>query len=219
MSEEHTPEPTTVPPFHGSENEPAEPSSEPTHNPEDQCMADAEEGAKPPMAPRYGGFHQRNLACMLDICLLAFIVITFSTTDGYEPQLVSTQSAMANLVTQVVYLLIYFFAWWMLVGNSPGKMLMGLRVVRAGDLEKPKLYQWILRLIGYPISGIPLLIGFFWMAFNERRRGWHDYLAGTVVVIDLCYHRAVWEWVKRRIADGFRRLTTQNRPHDRSGEE
>lgn len=29
---------------------------------------------------------------------------------------------------------------------------------------------------------IPLFLGFFWIVFNDRKQGWHDLLAGTVVV-------------------------------------
>ena len=40
----------------------------------------------------------------------------------------------------------------------------------------------ILRYIGYIISGLVLLIGFIWIAFDARRQGWHDKIAGTYVV-------------------------------------
>jgi uncharacterized RDD family membrane protein YckC len=29
---------------------------------------------------------------------------------------------------------------------------------------------------------LPLMIGFIWVAFDPRKQGWHDKLAGTVVV-------------------------------------
>jgi len=34
----------------------------------------------------------------------------------------------------------------------------------------------------YFLSGLPLLLGIFWIAFDGRKQGWHDKLAGTVVV-------------------------------------
>ncbi|MGZ8994756.1 MAG: RDD family protein, partial [Burkholderiaceae bacterium] len=42
--------------------------------------------------------------------------------------------------------------------------------------------QSIGRYFGYYVSTIPLLIGLIWVAFDSRKQGWHDKLAGTVVV-------------------------------------
>ncbi|PIP08224.1 MAG: hypothetical protein COX51_04865, partial [Syntrophobacteraceae bacterium CG23_combo_of_CG06-09_8_20_14_all_50_8] len=40
-----------------------------------------------------------------------------------------------------------------------------------------------LRWIGYFISALPLYIGFLWVAFDGKKQGWHDKLAGTVVIL------------------------------------
>jgi uncharacterized RDD family membrane protein YckC len=42
----------------------------------------------------------------------------------------------------------------------------------------------IVRYLGYYVSAIPLLLGFVWVAFDERKQGLHDKLAGTFVVRD-----------------------------------
>ena len=31
---------------------------------------------------------------------------------------------------------------------------------------------------------IPIFLGFLWIAFDKRKQGWHDKLAGTVVTYD-----------------------------------
>ncbi|RYY81863.1 MAG: RDD family protein, partial [Comamonadaceae bacterium] len=36
--------------------------------------------------------------------------------------------------------------------------------------------------LAYFVSAIPLCIGFLWVAWDPRKQGWHDKLAGTVVV-------------------------------------
>jgi uncharacterized RDD family membrane protein YckC len=41
--------------------------------------------------------------------------------------------------------------------------------------------QAVGRLLGYVVSSI-LYLGFIWILFDERRQGWHDKLAGTVVI-------------------------------------
>ena len=40
----------------------------------------------------------------------------------------------------------------------------------------------ILRLIGYWISAIVFYIGYIWIFIDKRKRGWHDLIAGTVVI-------------------------------------
>ena len=46
----------------------------------------------------------------------------------------------------------------------------------------PGLGRSILRFVGYWICWITLFIGFFWVGFDSRKQGWHDKIAGTVVV-------------------------------------
>jgi uncharacterized RDD family membrane protein YckC len=38
------------------------------------------------------------------------------------------------------------------------------------------------RYVGYIISTIPLCLGFLWVGFDSKKQGWHDKIAGTVVV-------------------------------------
>ena len=42
--------------------------------------------------------------------------------------------------------------------------------------------QLIGRYFAYIVSMLPLCFGFFWVAFDKRKQGWHDKLAGTVVI-------------------------------------
>jgi len=38
------------------------------------------------------------------------------------------------------------------------------------------------RYFGYFLASIPLGLGLLWVAFDKRKQGWHDKLAGTVVI-------------------------------------
>ena len=40
----------------------------------------------------------------------------------------------------------------------------------------------VLRYLGYFVSTFVFMLGFIWVALDSRKRGWHDYIAGTVVV-------------------------------------
>ena len=78
--------------------------------------------------------------------------------------------------------IVYFVGFWAWRGQTPGMMLLGLRVAREADGTNPGLVRSILRYAGYFLSWIALFIGFIWVAFDSRKQGWHDKIAGTVVV-------------------------------------
>jgi uncharacterized RDD family membrane protein YckC len=70
---------------------------------------------------------------------------------------------------------------WRVTGQRPGLRLMRLRVV--DEHGSPHgLGRSILRLVGLFLAIAPLFAGFLPVLFDRRRRGLHDFLAGTVVV-------------------------------------
>jgi uncharacterized RDD family membrane protein YckC len=79
-----------------------------------------------------------------------------------------------------LFVIAYHLGFWHASGQTPGKWLMGIRVVpiRGGRLG---FGRWLLRLFGYLLSTAPLYLGFAWI-LGSQRRGWHDRLAGTEVV-------------------------------------
>ena len=66
-------------------------------------------------------------------------------------------------------------------GQTPGKMVMGIRVV-SSDGGSVSVMSAGLRYIGYYINSIVLLLGWIWAIFDGEHRGWHDLIAGTRVV-------------------------------------
>jgi uncharacterized RDD family membrane protein YckC len=71
-----------------------------------------------------------------------------------------------------------------ITGQSLGKRLVHIRVVRAGSTAAPGLAQGLLRTAVYVLTGGPIGPRAFWALVGERGRGWHDLVAGTVVVRD-----------------------------------
>lgn len=65
---------------------------------------------------------------------------------------------------------------------TPGKMAIGARIVDARTGGKPGLGQLIVRYVGYYVSIVVFFLGFAWIALDVRKQGWHDKMAGTVVV-------------------------------------
>ena len=71
-----------------------------------------------------------------------------------------------------------FHAW---LGQTIGKMLMGIRVV-TNDNKFISLAMAFLRWSGYILSFAPLAAGFLWAAVDKDQCAWHDRLAQTRVV-------------------------------------
>ena len=137
---------------------------------------------------QYAGFITRLIAWMIDhgVILGLFWLIHFAVTfvvdsfvggnDVYE--------LLGNIliaVLDVILYIVYFIGSWMAIGQTPGKALLGLRIVRT-DGERLKSFNAIIRLFGYWVSSFLFFMGFWWVLFDSRRQAWHDKLAGTFVV-------------------------------------
>ena len=67
-------------------------------------------------------------------------------------------------------------------GQTPGKMALGLQVIKPG-YDVPGLGPALMReVVGKIVSTITLFIGFIWVAFDPQKQGFHDKIAGTYVI-------------------------------------
>ncbi|HRF94314.1 MAG TPA: RDD family protein, partial [Aggregatilineales bacterium] len=66
-------------------------------------------------------------------------------------------------------------------GQTFGKMALGIRVVRVNG-DSLRWGNAILRYIGYILNAFSFGIGFLWILIDEKRQGWHDKMAGTIVI-------------------------------------
>ena len=73
-------------------------------------------------------------------------------------------------------------AFWIFRQATPGKMILSIRIVDAKTGGAPTTGQCVGRYLAYYLSIIPLLLGLIWVAFDSKKQGWHDKLAGTVVI-------------------------------------
>ena len=72
--------------------------------------------------------------------------------------------------------------FWIYKSATPGKMVLKLRIVDARTGGKPSVGQLVGRYLAYYISIIPLMLGIIWVGIDKRKQGWHDKLAGTLVI-------------------------------------
>jgi uncharacterized RDD family membrane protein YckC len=57
-----------------------------------------------------------------------------------------------------------------------------LRVVRDRDGSRFGWGTALLRLVGLYVASAVFYLGFIWIFIDKRHRGWHDLIAGTIVV-------------------------------------
>ena len=89
----------------------------------------------------------------------------------------SLEWLLENLLT----LLVTAFLWHKFTG-TPGKLLLGCQVLDADSGAPVSAQQPVLRYLGYYVSMLTLMLGFFWIAWDKRKQGFHDKIANTVVL-------------------------------------
>jgi len=132
----------------------------------------------------YAGFWIRVGAALIDTILILIIIAPMLTTiygKGYwmsESFVQGFWDVMLNYILPAAVIIIF----WIYKSSTPGKMMLKLTIVDAATGGKPSTAQFVGRYLGYYVSTIPLLLGLIWVGFDKRKQGWHDKLAGTVVI-------------------------------------
>lgn len=147
---------------------------------------------------RYGGFWRRLFAFLIDEFILYFVslilfligLLALGLRGEMIGRVLSSVGDPAHGIGLFAFLyltvslltgMIYFTAFHGIAGRTPGKMLLGLRVIQvSGDPITPGIA--FLRWVGYLISGPLFCLGFLWIAFDGRKQGWHDKIAATIVI-------------------------------------
>lgn len=150
----------------------------------------------------YAGFISRLAAFFIDTFITIFVIIAvtwffsvtvsvFQLSATWEyllaqfPQLERWFGWVYNPFTgslvALIYLYLYHSLFITIVGQTPGKLLMGLRVLTTGGQRVP-FWRASLRFAGYFLSMVFLFLGFVWILVDDHRQGLHDKIAGTYVV-------------------------------------
>ena len=136
---------------------------------------------------RYGGIATRALALTVDVAIVQVIVIAGAAVLALIGSLVGnleldTPGRILAACAWALTVATYFVFFWSTVGQTPAMRMMQIRVSMADDGTTPGIGRSIVRLIGLVLAIIPLFAGFLPVLFDDRRRGIHDMLAGTVVI-------------------------------------
>lgn len=100
----------------------------------------------------------------------------------FDTEVTGFVAGPADFIISWVLPTIAILAFWIYKQATPGKMAVAARVVDEETGESITLGQSMIRYLAYFVSTIPLCLGFLWVAFDSKKQGWHDKLAGTVVV-------------------------------------
>ncbi|MFT5889594.1 MAG: putative RDD family membrane protein YckC [Zhongshania sp.] len=148
--------------------------------------------------PEYAGFWVRVFASIIDTFLYGLLLIPilaltlgdtqWSSVQG-EGMHMSTMSIEALQVPGGINMLVNYLipaavvlVFWLYKSATPGKLILKLVIVDAKTGEKPSTPQWLIRYMGYYLSALVFMLGFIWVGFDRRKQGWHDKIAGTVVI-------------------------------------
>ena len=135
----------------------------------------------------YVGFWRRVLATVIDF-LIVFVVETPLLLAIYGRNYLSlSQEGYAgfwDFLIQAVLPTVAVILFWRYQGATPGKMAIGAHIVDAASGGRPTTARLVIRYFAYIVSALPLCLGFFWIALDRRKQGWHDKIANTVVVYE-----------------------------------
>ena len=131
-------------------------------------------------------FSLRCGAILIDYIILVMIPVAsllIYRYTGQEPaKILNNEITNIGWLIFVLLILTNFLLFPLLIGQSIGKILTGLRVVKK-DGNSPSLISFMLRhLIGYPLTILTGGLGFFISVLNSKGRALHDLISGTVVI-------------------------------------
>lgn len=77
-------------------------------------------------------------------------------------------------------------------GQTIGKKLMNIRVISFSTGGRAGYGAATIRYFARWLSALPLLLGYFWMLWDDEKQTWHDKLSTTVVVPTSAYPVENW---------------------------
>jgi uncharacterized RDD family membrane protein YckC len=135
-----------------------------------------------PTGPR-AGFGERFVAALIDGLLLGVVQFILRVLFGV------ILGSVLGIALGVAY---YAYFEGSPSGQTPGKRAMNIRVIdflAGGPIDPGRA---VLRYVARFVSGIPCLLGYFWMLWDPEKQTWHDKLSNTVVVPTSAYPVTAW---------------------------
>jgi uncharacterized RDD family membrane protein YckC len=134
----------------------------------------------------YAGFWVRVGATIIDTLLIMAVLVPLLVAIYGWAYFDATNTGFiagpADFLLSYVAPAVAVIVFWVYKQATPGKMVVSIRIVDATTGSAPSTGQCVGRYFAYFVSIFPLGLGLIWVAFDKRKQGWHDKLAGTVVI-------------------------------------
>ena len=132
----------------------------------------------------YVGFWPRVGATVIDaiiiwVITLPILTMIYGAEYWHDTKLIH---GPAEIIVSWIFPVVATVWLWVATGQTPGKMAIGARVVDAETGERLTVWQALGRYFSYFLSMIGLFVGYFWVGLDPKKQGWHDHIAGTVVI-------------------------------------
>jgi len=134
-------------------------------------------------------FGQRFGAWLIDvfiqvIVLVAIIIFTggISLDATTPPSELNSMNNSLNLFFQLFSVVFHLYFLTQRNGQTPGKMAIGIRIVKKDGSDLSYLDAFLRNVVGYQLSGFVLFLGYFWSLWDSETQTWHDKIVRTVVV-------------------------------------
>ena len=141
----------------------------------------------PPVRIEYVGLITRAVAFVVDAAIVNGIAAVVAAAAALVLALFPLGHDMRTLIVAIagaaffIWVIAYFSTFWATTGQTPGNRLMRIRVTRPGG-KALKARRALVRVVGLLLAALPLFAGFIPILLTDRRRGFADWLADTVVV-------------------------------------
>jgi len=135
----------------------------------------------------YVGLVTRTVAFVVDAAILNAVAAVVAAAAALVLSLFPLGHDVRTVIVAVsgalffAWVIGYFAIFWATTGQTPGERVMQIRVTRCGGAGlRPR--RALVRIAGLVLAALPLFAGFVPILLNDRRRGFADWLADTVVV-------------------------------------
>ena len=135
-------------------------------------------------AVTYAGFWVRVGATLIDSLLIVLVTMPILVSvygSGYFSSEEIVRGKVDFLLTWVLPT-VAVITFWVLKSATPGKMAFSVVIVDARTGGKLSVAQCVGRYFAYIPATLLLFLGLIWVGIDKRKQGWHDKLAGTVVI-------------------------------------
>ena len=122
------------------------------------------------------GFWERSGAAFLDVVLVSIL-----TGLAHAPLPKFVFHAIGGSSFFLIVAVAYFAGMWAWRGTTVGGAVLSLKVMRF-DGQPLTFSVALVRALAAAFSTVVLFLGFLWIAWDQDKQGWHDKIAGTVVL-------------------------------------